>query len=128
FPSGGGAKGGVQWVGTPGRMINTSSGTPDSFIHPDYASATWDHDRDPATPEQAWPDVYKRYATDVRRIDDCVGDLLQLLKDLSIDDNTMVVFTTDNGPSRESYLPANYEPTFFNSFGPFDGIKRDCLE
>ncbi|CAN0561244.1 unnamed protein product, partial [Laminaria digitata] len=57
------------------------------------------------------------------------GDILQLLKDLEIDENTMVVFTSDNGPSKESYLRGEpYEPTFFQSFGPFDGIKRDCWE
>jgi arylsulfatase A-like enzyme len=128
YPAGGGVHGGVQWLSQPGRMINTADGTPDSYVHPDYNGATWDHDRNSATPEQPWPDVYKRYATDVRRIDDCVGDVLALLKDLGIDDNTLVVFTTDNGPSRESYLPQDYEPTFFNSFGPFDGIKRDLWE
>jgi len=128
FPAGAGARGGVQWLGTPGRMINTADGTPDSFTHPDYASATWDHDRDQATPEQPWPDVYQRYASDVRRIDECVGDLLALLKDLRLDDNTLVVFTSDNGPSKESYLKENYDPTFFKSFGPHDGIKRDLWE
>ena len=128
FPPGTGLKGGVQWLGTPGRMINTADGTPDSFTHPDYANATWDHDRNNASPEQPWPDVYKRYASDVRRIDECVGDLLQLLRDLRIDDNTLVVFTSDNGPSKESYLKENYDPNFFNSFGPHDGIKRDLWE
>jgi len=128
YPAGGGLKGGLQWIGKPGHMINSAGGKPDSYIHPDYAKATWDHDHNPATPEQPWPDVYQRYATDVRRIDDCLGDLLRLLKDLAIDENTLIVFTTDNGPSKESYLPEAYEPEFFNSFGPFDGIKRDCWE
>ncbi|MEJ7672659.1 MAG: sulfatase/phosphatase domain-containing protein [Chitinophagaceae bacterium] len=40
----------------------------------------------------------------------------------------MVVFTSDNGPSLESYLPEKITPDFFNSFGPFDGVKRDCWE
>jgi hypothetical protein len=31
-------------------MINTASGVADAWCHPDYASATWDHNRDPATP------------------------------------------------------------------------------
>jgi arylsulfatase A-like enzyme len=128
FPTGRGTKGGVQWLGTPGRMINTADATPDTFTHPDYATATWDHDRDRATPEQPGPDVYKRYASGVRRIDECVGDLLALLKDLGLDANTLVVFTSDNGPSKESYLKENYEPTFFRSFGPHDGIKRDLWE
>jgi Sulfatase/PA14 domain/Domain of unknown function (DUF4976) len=57
-----------------------------------------------------------------------VGDLLQLLKDLKIENNTFVVFTSDNGPSIESYLTEAYRPTFFRGFGPFDGIKRDTLE
>ena len=113
---------------TPGHMINTASGTVDSWQHPDYARATWDDDHNPATPERPWPDVYKRYATCVRRIDDAVGDLLQLLKDLRIDENTLVVFTSDNGPSIESYLKEPIQPTFFASYGPFDGIKRDCWE
>ena len=65
-----------------GDMITTASGNPDSWVHPDYANATWDDDKNPSTPEVPWPDVYKRYATATRRIDDAVGDIMQLLKDL----------------------------------------------
>jgi arylsulfatase A-like enzyme len=128
YPAGGGLSGGLQWTGTPGAMINTASGTVDSHYHPDYAAATWDHDNSAATPEQPWPDVYKRYATCARRIDDCLGDLVQTFKDLGVDNDTLLVFTTDNGPSKESYLAEAYDPTFFNSFGPHDGIKRDVWE
>ncbi|MFB9052737.1 sulfatase-like hydrolase/transferase [Formosa undariae] len=129
YPKGGGLKGGLQWTGKPGQMINTASGTPDSWMHPDYANATFDDDENASTPEVSWPDVNKRYATSIRRIDNAVGDLIQLLKDLNIDENTMVVFTSDNGPSLESYLKDEpISPTFFSSYGPFDGVKRDCLE
>lgn len=131
YPEGGGLNGGLQWTGQPGEMINTASGTVDSWTHPDYADATWDHDDDSDTPEVAWPAVYKRYATANRRIDSGVGDIIRLLKDLDIDSNTLIVFTSDNGPSRESYLPKKFEPnkpTFFESYGPFDGIKRDTWE
>ncbi|AWW28732.1 sulfatase [Echinicola strongylocentroti] len=131
YPSGGGLNGGLQWLGTQGKMINTASGEVDSFIYPEFDKATYDHDKDINTPEVPWPDTYKRYATVNRRIDDQVGDLMQLLKDLEIGDNTLVVFTSDNGPSRESYLPkeyADYTPEFFNNFGDFDGIKRDVYE
>lgn len=129
YPKGGGLRGGMQWLGTPGHMISTASGTVDSWFHPDYAHATYDDDNNPATAEVPWPDVDKRYATAIRRIDDAVGDLLKLLQDLGIDRNTLVVFSSDNGPSIESYIP--HEPLradFFDSFGPFDGIKRDCWE
>jgi arylsulfatase A-like enzyme len=131
YPEGGGLHGGIQYTGTPGHMINTAEGTIDSWTHPDYNNATYDDDRNAATPEVPWPDTYKRYATANRRIDDGVGDLVQLLKDLKIDSNTVIVYTSDNGPSIESYLPKNYvpnHPTFFGSYGPFDGIKRDNWE
>jgi len=65
----------------------------------------------------------------VRRIDDCVGDIVQTLQDLSIDDETLIVFTSDNGPASEAYTPGvSYAANQFDSFGPFDGIKRDTWE
>jgi len=128
YPDGGGLTGGLQWTGQPGHMLNTARGTVDGWCDPAAVKASWDDDHNPATPEVAWPEVQKRYVTDVRRIDRIVGDLVQLLGDLAIDKNTLVVFTSDNGPSRESYLPEAYKPNFFNGFGPFDGIKRDTLE
>jgi len=121
--------GGLQWWGAPGHMINTASATIDSWIHPDYRLATFDDDHNPATPEVPWPDVYKRYATAIRRLDDAVGDLNALLRDLKIDRDTLVVFSSDNGPSIESYIPREpLRADFFGSYGPFDGIKRDCWE
>lgn len=116
YPSGNGVNGGVQWLGEPGKMINTAVGEIDSFRHPDYLN-------------QGWTDQEERFATMVRRIDNCVGDLLQTLRDLEIDDETMVVLTSDNGPHHESYLDGKqYDPTSFQSYGPFDGTKRDTWE
>lgn len=132
YPSGGGLHGGMQWLGKPGHFISTASGQPDTYYYPEYANATYDHDNNAATPAVAWPDTYKRYATANRRIDDAVGDIVQLLKDLKIDENTIIVYTSDNGPSKESYLPEDKfppnKPTFFSSFGPFEGIKADTWE
>jgi uncharacterized sulfatase len=66
----------------------------------------------------------------VRRLDEAVGDLQKLLQDLAIDTNPVVVFTSDNGPTREDALglSVRYEANFFDNFGPFDGLKRDTLE
>ena len=117
YPSGGGVKGGLQWTGTPGAMINTAGGTIDSWIHPDYSG------------QGGWSNANKRHATMVRRLDDAVGDLLKLLTDLGIDDNTLVVFTSDNGPHNEgSYTGVVQDPAFFRSYGNMDGIKRDTWE
>ena len=130
YPRGGGLAGGLQWLGTPGHMINTASGTVDSYVDPDYAAATYDDDRNPATPEVPWPEVFRRYAMGVRRIDDAVGDLMQLLRDLAIDNNTLVILTSDNGPTIEDYLSLTpkYRGNFFDTFGPLDGVKRDTWE
>lgn len=116
YPEGRGAKGGLQWVGEKGKMINTATGEIDSYVHPDYR-------------DQGWSDVEQRFASMVRRIDNGVGDLLQLLRELGIADNTLVVFTSDNGPHSESYITdTNYAPTSFQSYGPLDGMKRDVWE
>jgi arylsulfatase A-like enzyme len=116
YPDGGGVSGGVRWIGTVSNMINTASGAIDSWIHPDYAS-------------NGWTQAEMRFATSVRRIDSCVGDLRQTLADLNIASNTLVVFSSDNGPHSESYLSGiSYNPASFESFGIFDGIKRDTWE
>lgn len=128
YPEGNGLKGGLRWLGEKGHMINTASGEIDSWISPSFVNKTYDDDGNPTTPEKPWPDVYKRYATVVERLDAQVGDILQLLKDLGIDRNTLIVFTSDNGPSQESYLKEDYSPEFFRGYGPFDGIKRDVWE
>lgn len=116
YPEGRGLTGGVQWTGKPGKMINTAYGEIDSYRHPDYV-------------ERGWTDVEERFATMVRRIDNCVDDLLQTLRDLDIAENTLVVFSSDNGPHHEAYLAgANYDPTSFRSYGDFEGTKRDTWE
>lgn len=57
-------------------------------------------------------------------MDENVGELMALLKELEIDDNTMVMLTSDNGPHQEG----GHDPKFFNSNGPFKGHKRDLYE
>ena len=131
WPEGSGLKGGVQWTGKSGRMINTAvAGKANSWLHPDYANATWDHDANPATPQQPWPEFAKRHATMVRRLDDAVADLVQTLKDLGHDRDTLIVFTSDNGPTEESGAHGKYtdKPDFLATYGPLDGIKRDLLD
>lgn len=116
YPQGKGLSGGIQWLGKPGKMINTAQGVIDSYIHPDYR-------------KEDWSEVERRFASVVRRIDNGVGDLLQLLRDLGIERNTLVVFTSDNGPHHESYIAGqDYAPTSFQSYGPFDGAKSDIWE
>ena len=63
------------------------------------------------------------YAAMVSRMDKQIGDIMQQLKELGIDENTLVIFTSDNG---HEYDRVNDE--FFNSNGPYKGHKRDLYE
>ena len=64
------------------------------------------------------------FAAMVSLLDKYVGEVLQELKELGIDDNTIVIFTSDNGP----HMEGGADPAFFNSSGPLRGIKRDLYE
>lgn len=87
-----------------GRVLKDGMEVPDYGI---YA------DRD-------WPNPEKGFAAMITRMDGDVGRLMNLLQDLSIDENTLVLFTSDNGPHREG----NHDHEFFDSNGPLTGYKR----
>jgi len=71
-----------------------------------------------------WPEPEKGFAAMVRNLDRDTGRLLDLLKELRIAENTLVIFTSDNGPHQES----GHKADFFNSSGKFRGTKRDLTE
>ena len=102
-------EGGLTWP------LNTNSGKIDSYIRPDYAKLG---------------KAAARHATMVRRLDTAIGDLMKTLRDLGIADNTMIVFTSDNGTHSEAGKGGTiaHDPRNFDSFGNFEGIKRDCWE
>lgn len=64
------------------------------------------------------------FAAMVTRLDRYVGEVLAELKALGIDKNTIVVFTSDNGPHCEG----GANPDYFKSYGPLRGVKRDVYE
>ncbi|MBI1372642.1 MAG: sulfatase-like hydrolase/transferase [Phycisphaera sp.] len=64
------------------------------------------------------------FAAMMTHMDRNVGELMALLKTLDIDDNTIVLLTSDNGP----HLEGGHDPKFFDSNGPFRGFKRDLYE
>ena len=60
----------------------------------------------------------------ITRMDRDIGALLAQLELLRIASNTVVFFTSDNGPHKEGGV----DPEFFTSSGPLRGIKRDMYE
>lgn len=71
-----------------------------------------------------WPQVEKNYAAMITRLDHDVGRLLDRLEKLGIADKTLVIFSSDNGPSAESL----HRPDFFKSAGKLRGVKRELYE
>src|SRR5439155_355868 len=71
-----------------------------------------------------WPPPQKAHAAMISRLDSDIGRLMDLLKKLGLDNNTLVFFSSDNGPHREG----GNDPDFNNSNGPLKGIKRDLTE
>jgi arylsulfatase A-like enzyme len=73
---------------------------------------------------ESWPDPEKGRAAMISRLDDGVGQVLAKLRQLGIDQQTIVFFASDNGPHKEG----GSDPEFFHSSGPLTGIKRSLHE
>jgi arylsulfatase A-like enzyme len=69
---------------------------------------------------ERWPQVEKNHAAMITRLDGDVGRVLGRLKDLGLEDDTIVFFSSDNGPHKEG----GADPAFFRSSGPLRGFKR----
>ncbi len=74
--------------------------------------------------DKNWPNPDKGQAAMITRMDGYVGHIIERLKEWDIDDNTLILFTSDNGPHAEG--GNNME--FFNANGPVRGIKRDLTD
>ena len=79
--------------------------------------------QDPYT-EKSWPQEQKNVAAMITRMDTDVGEILDLLKTYGIDNNTIVFFSSDNGPHSEGGHNYNYH----DANGPLRGGKRDLYE
>ena len=74
--------------------------------------------------DRTWAEPLKGTAAMIGRLDDSVGQVLDKLSALGIDDDTIVFFTSDNGP----HDSGGNDPAFFDSGGPFRGLKRDLYD
>lgn len=70
------------------------------------------------------PKTRTAFAAMIAVLDDEVGAIVAKLEELGIANNTLIIFTSDNGPHKEG----GADPNFFNSNGPFKGYKRDFYE
>ncbi|HWB01517.1 MAG TPA: arylsulfatase [Verrucomicrobiales bacterium] len=74
--------------------------------------------------DKDWPEPDKGHAAMITRMDGYVGRLLDELKKSGLAQNTLVIFTSDNGPHKES----GHKLERFQPSGPFSGIKRSLTD
>ena len=72
----------------------------------------------------AQPKPRATFAAMVSRLDRDIGKIMKQLDRLGLTENTLILFTSDNGPHQEG----GADPEFFNSGGGLRGIKRDLYE
>jgi arylsulfatase A-like enzyme len=73
---------------------------------------------------EPWPQPQKNHAAMITYLDAQIGRVLSKLTELELDENTIVFFSSDNGPHREG----GADPEFFHSSGPLRGFKRALYE
>jgi arylsulfatase A-like enzyme len=76
--------------------------------------------------KEPWPETARNHAAMVSRLDRDVGELLGHLKKLGLDERTLVMFSSDNGPHKEG--GPDYDPAFFEVSGPLTGLKRSLTD
>ena len=75
-------------------------------------------------PYGSQPEGHAAFAAMVTQLDDYVGEIIEKLRELNLEDNTIVMFASDNGP----HLEGGADPDYFNSNGPLRGYKRDMYD
>ena len=87
-----------------------------------------DEERSYRTDAGSWyyggKDKHAQFAAMITRLDAYVGEILEKLKEKGLDGNTLVIFTSDNGPHEEG----GADPGFFGRDGKLRGIKRSTYE
>ncbi|MEO8078664.1 MAG: sulfatase-like hydrolase/transferase, partial [Acidobacteriota bacterium] len=74
--------------------------------------------------DRPWPNPDKGQAAMITRLDTQVGRLMDALRTAGVDRNTLVIFTSDNGPHQEG----KNNPGLFHPGGPLRGMKRSLYE
>jgi len=117
------------------RFLEKSDGRP-FFLHLAYtiphANNEWGRDTGDGmeVPDYGpyggrdWPRPEKGFAAMIWRMDRDIGRIMAKLGERGLAENTLIFFSSDNGPHQEG----GHRADFFASSGPLRGIKRDLYE
>ena len=75
-------------------------------------------------PYGSQPESHAAFAAMIHLLDEQVGAVTAKLSELGLEENTLILFSSDNGPHKEG----GADPDYFDSNGPFKGYKRDLYE
>jgi len=75
-------------------------------------------------PYGSQPESHAAFVAMIDYLDMQVGEIVAKLKELGVYENTIIMFTSDNGP----HMEGGADPDYFDSNGPLKGYKRDLYE
>ena len=78
--------------------------------------------------DEDWPWIEQTFAAMVTRMDEDIGELVALLDELGIAEQTLVIFSSDNGPHEAETDGEIHDAAFFGSAGGMRGHKHDLYE
>lgn len=105
--------------------VNVWTQLPHALLHPSAEQLKpYDHLR--PSPDLPYLGALQVYLASITDIDTQVGRLLDKLKELGLEKNTIVIFTSDNGPEDIEVRAAGHSGV--GSPGPFRGRKRSLYE
>lgn len=88
--------------------------TGDGYVVPSYGQYA----------NEPWSAADKGYAEMITYLDGDVGRIVKKVRELGIEQNTLIIFASDNGPAKEGI----HTPDFFSSAGNLRGMKANLYE
>ncbi len=70
------------------------------------------------------PEPHAAFAGMIELLDEQIGEIVSKIEELNLQEKTIIMFTSDNGP----HLEGGADPDYFNSNGGLRGYKRDLYE
>src|SRR5690606_12085035 len=108
-------------LAAPEEYMNRFRG---KFLPEKVFSGVDDGERFRKGPYASQEESHAAFAAMVTLLDDMVGEVMEKVHTLGLDENTIIIFTSDNGP----HVEGGGDPDYFDSNGGLRGYKRDLYE
>ena len=82
------------------------------------------HEQTALASDAEWPKEEQDFASMLRYLDELVGRIVDAVDERGLSEETLIIFTSDNGP----HMEGGHDADFFDSNGDWKGYKRDLYE